>query len=164
MNYCKKCKKLPTPVNCTSCIEEDYCTCNVLSDQIDMREIFYKIKGYSCHSNLDSLGIERGASLDSIIEKFGRFITSFNYFDVKGNIYESKDFVSFMSDLQKDLQSLRLDIHCFCEKFENIQLSLNTINERLDNLENPHIIDTQGSGFTQNDTIFKVLQKISDNG
>jgi hypothetical protein len=153
-----------TDAKCTpSCGKSCSCDkCSPLTSQLDMKEVFYKIKGKNCFSNLNNLGIEKGANLEYIIEKFGRFITSFNYFDVEDNIYESADFVSFMQDLQKDLQSLRLDIQCFCEKFEGIQLSLNTINERLDKLERPHTIDTRGLGFTNNDTIFKILQKLSD--
>ena len=138
------------------------CSCNTMGSQLDTREVFYKGK-QGC-SNLEHLGIEKGADLESVIESFGRFISSFSYFDVRDNIYDAKDFTEFMSYLQDDMNLLRLEITNLCEKYENIQLSLNTINERLAKLEKPHIIDTRGLGFTVNDTIFKVLQKISDNG
>ena len=191
MNYCNSCKKTVPKCNCpketccdspqvhyyenkthcckeTKCGCEDDCSCNKcnpLKYQLDFKEVFYKIKGNGCaSSNMDNLGIEKGADLEYVIEKFGRFITSFNYFDIRDNIYEAKDFTAFIDALQEDISELRLEITNLCEKYENIQLSLNAINQRLDKLEKPKIIDTRGLGFTINDTIFKVLQKISDNG
>lgn len=145
-----------------TCGCKETCTCNSLTQQLDFKEIYYKGK-QGC-SNLESLGIEKGADLETIVELYGRLLISFNYFDFRDNIYEASDFTGFMDSLQEDINLLKLEITNLCEKYENIQLSLNTINTRLNKLEKPMIQDTRGLGFTVNDTIFKVLQKISSNG
>lgn len=151
----KVCKK-------DSCNKEEEKCC---STQIDARDVFYRLKaGCNSFSNLDSLGIPKGADLEHILERMGRYIATFNYFDVTGNIYESKNFNDFMLDLQEDIQNFRLEIVNFTEKLENQQLLLSSINERLTNLENPKILDSKGLGFTVNDTIFKVIQTIASNG
>lgn len=140
--------------------EEEKC-----STQVDARDVFYRLHA-DCNSfsNLDSLGIPKGADLEHILERMGRYIATFNYFDVNGNIYESKDFNEFMLDLQEDIQKLRLEVHTFTERLEIQQLSLTTIHERLDRLENPSILDSRGLGFTKHDSIFKVIQTIASNG
>jgi hypothetical protein len=110
------------------------------------------------------LGIPKGADLEHILERMGRYIATFNYFDVKDNIYNSKDFNEFMLDLQEDLQKFRLEILNFTEKLELQQLTLTNIQERLTKLENPKILDSRGLGFTVNDNIFKVIQTLASNG
>lgn len=140
--------------------EKDNC-----QGQIDARDVFYRLNA-ECNSfsNLDSLGIPKGADLEHILERMGKYIATFNYFDVNGNIYESKDFNDFMLDLQEDIQKFRLEIFSFTEKLETQQLAINNIKDRLTKLENPKILDSRGLGFTVNDTIFKVIQTIASNG
>ena len=144
----------------TDCCER---SCGHSSTQHDARDIFYKIKCDS-YSNLDNLGIEKGASLESIIETFGRMLNSFNYFDVRDNIYEAKTFDEFMRALQVDLNDVKTSILMLMDNYEALKLDYNDLNTRIKKLENPEILDTRGLGFTKFDTIFKVLQKLSDNG
>jgi hypothetical protein len=152
----KVCKK-------DSCCEEEVDPC--CKGQIDTRDVFYRLKA-DCNSfsNLDILGIPKGADLEHILERMGRYIATFNYFDVKDNMYGSKDFNEFMLDLQEDIQKFRLEILNFTEKLETQQLTLTNIQDRLIKLENPKILDSRGLGFTVNDNIFKVLQILASNG
>ena len=150
----KVCKK-------DTCHTEEECC----EGQIDTRDVFYRLKA-DCNSfsNLDLLGIPKGADLEHILERMGKYIATFNYFDVKDNIYDSKDFNEFMLDLQEDIQKFRLEILNFTEKLELQQLSIDNIKERLTKLEKPSILDSRGLGFTINDNIFKVLQTLASNG
>lgn len=182
MAFCNSCNKSKSTCNCASlpnCEPEcgcgkaephfhierknDCCTSSHSSSQHDARDIFYKIKCDS-YSNLDNLGIQKGASLESIIENFGRMLNSFNYFDVRDNIYEAKTFDEFMRALQVDLNIIKTDIMMLVDNYEALKMDFHDFDVRLKKLENPQILDTRGLGFTKFDTIFKVLQKLSDNG
>ena len=184
MNFCNSCNKPKTTCNCPSLpscepkcgcgkpephhhIERKTDCCNTTSckssKQFDTKDVFYKINcgGYS---DLDNLGIQKGASLESIIETFGRMLNSFNYFDVRDNIYEAKTFDEFMKALQVDLNDIKTDILMLMDNYEALKLDYQGLDTRISKLENPQILDTRGLGFTKFDTIFKVLQKLSDNG
>ncbi|MGL4976907.1 MAG: hypothetical protein ACRC5G_02725 [Cetobacterium sp.] len=153
-----------TKPSCDICNKEETNCQSQLTNQFDFKEIFYK-KNQSCGiSNLTDLGIDVGDNLEYVIERLGNYISNFNYFDLRDNIYEATDFVSFMDELQSDINCIKLELLYISENQEKILLSINQIKEEINKLKNPEIIDTRGLGFTKKDTIFKVLQKISDNG
>ena len=162
------CEK-PGPKHCIEkklCSHKEPCSCEQQpKGQIDARDVFYKLES-NCNafSNLDSLGIPKGADLEHILERMGRYIATFNYFDVTGNIYDATDFNSYMKFLQEDISELHLKITNFTEALENNIIKFNVINDRLDKLEKPEILDTRGLGFTINDNIFKILQIIATHG
>lgn len=148
------------------CSHKEHCSSEEKpKGQIDTRDVFYKLdSNCNAFSNLDSLGIPKGADLEHILERMGKYIATFNYFDVTGNIYGAEDFNSFMKFLQEDISELHLKITNFTEALENNTIIFNSIIARLNKLEKPTILDSRGLGFTVNDNIFKILQTLASNG
>lgn len=138
--------------------------CCPVTKQTDARDVFYKLRtNPNRMSNLDKLGVPKGTDLETILELFGKYIANFSYFDFSNNMYDAKDFVEFMAMLQEDIQSLHLEICNLSEKQEMNTIMMNSLVARIDKLEKPGITDTRGLGFTKTDSIFKVLQELSNN-
>lgn len=156
------CNQTPS-CGCWECQPKCEDPCNIPSQELDLKEIFYKIKSRpQCFSELDELGISVGDDLEYIIEKFGKMLIGFNYFDLTNNIYGARSFSEFMSYIQGDIAGINQQINQLCAKIDSQEERITALTTRINKLENPQINDTKGLGFTIYSNIFTVLQSLAN--
>jgi hypothetical protein len=139
----------------TTCEEE----CTV---QLDSKEVFYKLKG-SCFSELEFIGIPKGSSLEFIIERFAQLIDMFSYIDLRDNKYGAKTIEEYLEKITLEIDGLIQAVYDRDSIIEALDNKIKCIEQRLADLENPRIVDTNAIGFTVNSGLNEVLQKLSDN-
>lgn len=145
-NFCEK--KKP---KCVEDCEQQY---------IDTKEVRYKIncEGYS---ELESLNIHKGDTLEYILEVFGQSILDFNFIQnpsikEKPNLKTLEDIILFLYERNKYLESKLESTMCSFMK------TLESFNDRIYELEMPELKDTNAIGFTKMSNLKSVLQTIID--
>jgi BMFP domain-containing protein YqiC len=149
-----------------TCNEEQNSSLDVTSKgccQYDSSQIIYRLDSNEL-SKLSFLGIGRGDSLELIVEKLGKHILESNPNFVESFGYDQKTLPALFDFILNKLDLIE-------RKSDTNNILLNSINDKLvvltdrvNTIEKPNLLDSKGIGFTKNDKIQTVIQKIIDNG
>ena len=117
-----------------------------------------------------NLNLPKGTSLDTILRKvdykLGDNANTVNYNYLSLDYLKSKftisNFKDFAESIDNELSNINNNIDLVNENIITLTNSNNETNEKIEDIQFPQIVDSNGLGFTINDTINLVLQKLAN--
>ena len=117
-----------------------------------------------------NLNLPKGVSLDTILRKvdykLGDNANTVNYNYLSLDYLKSKftidNFKNFVESVDNELKDLNDNIDLVNENIITLTNSNNETNQKIEDIQFPQIVDTNGLGFTVNDTINFILQKLAN--